>query len=382
MTLDIKKDLPEVFEEFGEARQKAFLKVKEFKDQDIRLIGIYCTFFPQEIALAAGASVVGLCSTGEEGIADAEVDLPKNLCPLIKSSYGLAKTDKCPFFHFSDLVIGETTCDGKKKMYELMEEFKPVHIMQLPNRNDDLGLAMWEEEIRRCIAKVEEVFGVEITEEKLREAIKLQNEIRSANKELFEVMKADELPMTGMELWKVLEGEQFTFDRTQIPQMFRDLKGRVGAESQHITGRPRILVTGCPIGASTHKVIEAIENNGGIVVAFENCGGAKAKYTNVDESDPDPIHAIAKKYLSIGCACINHNQSRFDLLDVMIDDYKVDGVVDMHLQTCTPYQVEGTAIKRFCNEEKHVPYIAIDTDYSQSDLGQLNTRLGAFLEML
>ena len=126
-------DLPAIFDQFSEARQKGFLTVMDLKEQGIPLVGTYCTFMPQEIPMAAGAVVVSLCSTSDETIEEAEKDLPRNLCPLIKSSYGFGKTDKCPYFYFSDLVVGETTCDGKKKMYEYMAEFKAVHVMQLPN---------------------------------------------------------------------------------------------------------------------------------------------------------------------------------------------------------------------------------------------------------
>ena len=99
--MELKKDLPLVFEEFNEQRKKSFLRIKEIKDQGTPVIGVFCTYFPQEIAMAMGACVVGLCSTSDETVADAEKDLPKNLCPLIKSSYGFAKTDKCPFFYFN-----------------------------------------------------------------------------------------------------------------------------------------------------------------------------------------------------------------------------------------------------------------------------------------
>ncbi|SUX69222.1 2-hydroxyglutaryl-CoA dehydratase, D-component [Citrobacter amalonaticus] len=130
-------DLPAIFDQFSEARQKGFLTVMDLKEQGIPLVGTYCTFMPQEIPMAAGAVVVSLCSTSDETIEEAEKDLPRNLCPLIKSSYGFGKTDKCPYFYFSDLVVGETTCDGKKKMYEYMAEFKAVHVMQLPNSSQD-----------------------------------------------------------------------------------------------------------------------------------------------------------------------------------------------------------------------------------------------------
>ena len=112
--MELRKELPEVFEEFAEARKNSFLAIKKIKDAGTPIVGVFCTYLPREIANAMGAAVVGLCSVSDETIPDAEKDLPRNLCPLIKSSYGFARTDKCPFFYFSDLVVGETTCDGKK----------------------------------------------------------------------------------------------------------------------------------------------------------------------------------------------------------------------------------------------------------------------------
>lgn len=380
--IDIQKDLPEIFEEFAEARRNAFLKVKEVKDKNIPVVGVFCTFFPQELAIAAGATSVSLCSTSDETIPDAERDLPKNLCPLIKSSYGFAITDKCPFFHFSDLIVGETTCDGKKKMYEYLAKVKPVHVMELPNKQSEQGLKLWYSEIIKMKEYLEKFLDVEITDEGIREAIKVKNAERSAIKDFYGIMKDEELPIMGLDLWHVLNGATFKFDKRAIPEELKALKEKVLSEHKHIKGRPRILVTGCPIGGATEKVISAIEDNGGIVVAYENCGGAKAIDRNVEEGTDDPYMAIAEKYLNIGCACMSPNPNRRELLSRMIDEYKVDGVVDMHLQTCTPFQVESLEIKNFCNDEKKIPYIAVETDYSKSDVGQLNTRLAAFVEMI
>lgn len=196
--MEIIKDLPEVFEEFAEQRKNSFLAVKQLKDKGIPVIGAYCTYFPKEIAMAMGAATVGLCSTSDETIPDAEKDLPKNLCPLIKSSYGFAKTDKCPFFYFSDVVVGETTCDGKKKMYEYMSEFKDVFVMELPNSQSATSLQLWKSEIIRFKEYLEEKFGVTITEEKIAEAIKEENEVRKSLKNLYEVMKHEPAPTKDM----------------------------------------------------------------------------------------------------------------------------------------------------------------------------------------
>ncbi|RHS77465.1 2-hydroxyacyl-CoA dehydratase [Firmicutes bacterium AM43-11BH] len=383
--MEIIKDLPEVFEEFAEQRKNSFLAVKQLKDKGIPVIGAYCTYFPKEIAMAMGAATVGLCSTSDETIPDAEKDLPKNLCPLIKSSYGFAKTDKCPFFYFSDVVVGETTCDGKKKMYEYMSEFKDVFVMELPNSQSATSLQLWKSEIVRFKEYLEEKFGVAITEEKIAEAIKEENEVRKSLKNLYEVMKHEPAPIKGHDLFKVLYGSGFKFDRKAIPTEVNALTEKIEkeyAEGKMLESRPRILVTGCPIGGATEKIVTAIEENGGVVVAYENCSGAKSIDKLVDEENPDVYQALAERYLAIGCSVMTPNPNRLELLERLIDEYQVDGVVEMTLQACHTYNVETLAIRKFVNEKMGLPYINVETDYSQADVGQLNTRIAAFLEML
>ena len=259
--MEIVKELPEIFEEFSDQRRKSFLAVKEIKDRGIPVVGSYCTYFPKEIAVAAGAVPISLCSMSDEPIPDAEKELPKNLCPLIKSSYGFAKTDKCPYFHFSDVVVGETTCDGKKKMYEYMREFKDIITMQLPQTQDEDALEAWEKEIRKLAAYLEQKFGTEVTEEKLRAAVKQQNAIRQGLKELSGVMKADPTPMSGLDLFNVLYGSQFKFDLDGIPAELSALKEQIRAEYDPAARekKPRILITGCPMGGATLKVVRAVE---------------------------------------------------------------------------------------------------------------------------
>ncbi|RHR20633.1 2-hydroxyacyl-CoA dehydratase [Clostridium sp. AF19-22AC] len=383
--MEVIKDLPEVFEEFAEQRKNSFLTVKELKDKGIPIVGAYCTYFPQEIAMAMGAATVGLCSTSDETIPVAERDLPKNLCPLIKSSYGFAITDKCPFFYFSDVVVGETTCDGKKKMYEYMAEFKDVFLMELPNSQREEGLKLWKSEIIRFKEYLEKKFDVEITEDQIRDAIKVNNAGRRSLKRLYEVMRHDPAPIKGQDLFKVLYGSTFKFDRKAIPAEVDALVDKI--EKEYAEGimqeeKPRILVTGCPVGGATEKVIKAIEDNGGIVVTYENCTGAKSIDKLVDEENPDVYDALARRYLDIGCSVMTPNPNRLELMGRLIDEYQVDGVVEVLLQACHTYSVESKGIRDFVNEKKGIPYISVETDYSQADIGQLNTRIAAFIEML
>ncbi len=380
--MELIKELPQVFDEFAEARKNSFIAVKEIKDKGIPVIGSYCTYFPAELALAAGAASVSLCSTSGETIPVAEQDLPANLCPLIKSSYGFGKADKCPYFYFSDIVVGETTCDGKKKMYELMADFKDVFLMELPNSQKGLALDVYKAETMRLKAYIEEKFGVEITEEKIREACRVENDIRRAKKRLADVMKHDPAPITGMNLFKILYGSGFKFDRYAIADEVNAIADKIEAEyaeGKMIEKRPRVVITGCPIGGVTEKVINAVEDNGGVVVGFENCVGAKQFDLLVDEEAED---IWADRYLQIGCSVMAPNPNRYELLGRTIDEYHADGVLEMTLQACHTYNIEHKAIEKFCVNEKKTPYFMVETDYSTADVGQLNTRIAAFLEML
>lgn len=383
--MSVINELPAIFDHFSDARRQGFLTVLELKEQNIPLVGTYCTFMPQEIALAAGAVVVSLCSTSDETIEEAEKDLPRNLCPLIKSSYGFGKTDKCPYFYFSDLVVGETTCDGKKKMYEYMAEFKPVHVMQLPNSaNDAASRALWRSEILHLQSVLEQQFNCTISEQDLRAAITLKNRERAALSSFYRLGQLNPPALSGSEILKVVYGATFKFDKNALIDELNALSEKVRSEYQQgkrLEDRPRILITGCPIGGAAEKVVRAIEENGGWVVGYENCTGAKATEMQVGE-EGDVYDALTDKYLAIGCSCISPNTQRLNLLSQMIEEYQVDGVIDVILQACHTYAVESLAIKRHVRQQHDVPYMAIETDYSNSDIGQLNTRVSAFIEML
>lgn len=384
--MELRKDLPEIFEDFSEARQNGFIAAKNFKEQNKPLVGTFCTYMPQELPLAMGAAVVSLCATSDETIGEAEKDLPRNLCPLIKSSYGFGKTDKCPYFYFSDIVIGETTCDGKKKMYEYMGQFKPVHVMQLPNsQKTKESFEMWKAEIIKLKEVLEAHFGMKISEEALKEAILLKNRERRALKNFYALGKLEPPAISGMDILKVLYGTTFKFNKEETIQELEVMTAKIRKdyeEGKRMEKRPRILITGCPIGGVTEKVVKSIEDSGGTVVFFENCMGAKAVERLVDESKEDIYEALAEKYLSIGCSCMTPNENRFDLLDYAIDEYRADGVIDVQLTACHTYAVETMHIRNFVTEKKNIPYMSIETDYSTSDLGQLSTRMAAFMEIL
>lgn len=377
--------LPDIFESFNDARKKGFLTMKEEKDKGRKVVGTFCTYTPRELIYAADAMSVSLCSTSDETVPDAEKVLPKNLCPLVKSSYGFAITDKCPYMYFSDIIIGETTCDAKKKMYELLGEIKDTYVMQLPHSKNNFSMALWKNELVELIKKLEEKFDVKITEDKIKEAIKLCNKERKAIKEFFNLAKLNPSPIKGSDMHEALHSSNFKFDRElyidEIKSLTNSLKEKYDkGETPFKKGTPRILITGCPTGGLVDKIVKQLEDAGSSVVCFENCVGTKNFEMLVDE-DKEPIDAIAERYLNIPCSIMTPNDDRMNRIKEYIKDYSVDGVVDVTLTACHTYAIETEKVRRAV-EGCGKSYLAIETNYSNSDSGQLKTRLEAFVEML
>lgn len=379
--------LPDTFDEYEEAKREGFLEIMRLKEQGANIVGVFCTYSPLELIYAADAVPISLCGGDNEVIQAAEMHLPKNLCPIIKSSYGNALTESCPYFYFSDLIIGETTCDGKKKMYELLGELKNVHVMHLPQgQMKKHSFDYWKKEMLELKTVLEKKFDIEITDDKLRQAIKERNKERRILLEFYELGKLNPVPISGYDINTAMEAIEFRFDRNkaydEVAKRTAELKEKYEKELKgKKTNRPRILITGCPTGGVRDKVVKQIENFGADVVCFENCSGPKEKIELVDETI-DPIDAITKKYLNINCSVMTPNPNRIRALGEMIDEYEVDGVVEVILQACHTFNVESFNVKRYVKNEKNKAYICIETDYAELDTGQLNTRFSAFIEMI
>lgn len=375
--------LPKNFETFNEARKKSFMALYNAKKQGKKIIGTFCSYTPLEIIYAAGAISVGLCGKSEQGITEAEAYLPKTLCPLIKASYGMALSDQCPFFYFSDGILAETTCDGKKKMYELMSYLKPVHVMNLPQgREQALALDSWTEEVKQAVKFLEKLLDVTVTEEKLHDAIVYRNKLRRAILDLYEVAKLKPSPITGYELSTVAESADFHFTDddliAKIQNITRDFRQRIREDK---VDRPRVLITGCPNAGVRDKIIKRLEELGADYVCADNCAGPRTQKFMVDENS-EPYRAIAERYLKINCSVMTPNTTRFDDIKELIREYQVDGVIEIVLHGCHTFAVEAYTTMKIVQNDLEMPYMRLDTDFSQSDIGQIETRLGAFIEMM
>lgn len=372
------------FDAITTAFEQNVLHLNEAKAAGKKVVGQFCLYTPSEIALAANAIPVSLCGTRNDSIPAAEEFLPRALCPLIKSSFGFGVKDSCAYLAASDLVVADTTCDGKKKMYELFD-FKPLFMLQLPQIQDDDALGYWRNQFVKLVAHMENMFDVSITEEKLQQAIKLMNRERLALKAVMDLAQRKPSPITGQELVEICFKTSFFPDKEVGIQMLNNLADELGSlptdTAKHNGETPRILLTGVPVGVGSHKVVRLVEENGGAVVCLDNCSGYKKTRVMVDEN-ADPLSALAERYLHVPCAVMSPNPFRYDAITEMARDFNVDAIIDLTWQGCQTYAVESSSLKKYVQSTLHLPFLQIETDYSETDTEQLKVRIEAFLEMI
>ena len=382
--------LPEHFEEMTEARKNGFLAIKKLKESGKKICGAFCQYTPAEIIRAAGLYQVGLCGKSPEPFKTAETRLPANLCPLIKSSYGHAMEQSCPYMFFSDIVVGETTCDGKKKMYELLGEIKPMQVIHLPNIPDyERSLDMWIMELRAFAKGLEEKLGIKITEDQLNEAIEWCNKERVQAARIYELGKYEPPAITGTNMHNIMEGEQYIFDKEEKYQRLKSIldqcednwkKGIYPFEPD--PNRPRIIVSGAGIGGVADKIIPVVEELGGAIVCYEGCGGISSRRRLVSEDRSiDPYIRLAEKYIEVPCAVVSPNNRRMEQVRDTIIEWNADGLISITLHSCNPFAVETENIRRVC-DSMGIALLHLSVDFGNGDAEQLRTRIGAFVEML
>ena len=355
------------------------------------IVGIMCEFTPREIILAAGAVPVCLCGGSAATIPAAEQYLPANLCPLIKSTFGYHVTGKNPFLNWADVVVAETTCDGKKKMFELLGASKPMYVLELPQKTDEPdALEHWVLELRKFQQFLAGRYGVNITDQALRQAIELMNRERGLRRQLADLMIADPPPLTGRQLLDFksiisgIEADLQAYERVLQTHASATAEAQIANRKSQIVNHPtpiRVLLTGVPLVHGAERVLELIENCGAVVVCMENCTGLKPILEDVDlSSEPDPIRAIAQKYYHLPCSVMTPNPRRFDTLRALASKFRPHCIIELVWQACLTYDIESWKVRQLAEEELRLPYLKITTDYSPSDSARITSRVEALVE--
>ncbi len=244
------------------------LRIKELSDEKAagrKIIGSYCVFVPEEIVKAADATLVGLCSGADFAMDEVEKFLPRNTCSLIKSAFGFKLGKVCPYLESADMIVGENTCDGKKKGYETLNELIPnLYVMDIPQMKSPEGRLLLKTEYLRFKTAVENLTGITIDAAKLKKGIEIVNNKRKAIHRLMSLRNAKPAPISGLDA--LLANQVFFYDdpirfTDSVNKICDELEKRIEKkEGVFPESAPRILLSGCPMAVPNWKLPWIIEN--------------------------------------------------------------------------------------------------------------------------
>lgn len=363
-------------------------ELQEAKAAGQKIVGTFCVFVPEELTLAAGAVQVGLCAGAKAGTEQAERLVPRNTCDLIKSFIGFKLARLCPYIESCDLIVGETTCDGKKKAYEAFADYANLHVMEVPQCKNAGDRALFRAEIGRYKDALERLTGQAVTAERLAAATTLVNAKRRALQRLSALRAADPAPISGRDA--LLVNQISFYDdpvrfTAKVGELCDEIEARIAAGHGVAPAKtPRLLLAGCPMAVPNWKLPYLIESSGAVIVGEESCIGERNTRDLTDETPADldgMLDALCDRYMKIDCACFTPNDERLEHIAAMARELKADGVIHYGLLFCQPYAHEALKVGK-AMAAADIPYLAIETDYGMEDAGQLKTRVEAFVETL
>jgi len=363
-------------------------ELSDKKSMGNKVLGTFCIYVPEEIALAAGAMTIALCGGTQISIPHAESIFPRDICPLIKSTLGLLFGEMCPYFPIVDMAVGETTCDGKKKAWEALTSLKPVYVMEVPHKKERIDKQLWLEEVKLFKEKMEELSGKTITFENLMKSVKVINRKRQVLAEMHGFRKNFVIPISGKDALLVTQAALFDDPERFILKagiLNKELKNRLDKKIKIFPdSAKRIMIAGCPTVVPNMKIHRLVETLGSAVVCDETCTGYRYYANLVDENASnldELLKNIAERYMQINCSCFTPNQERIQQVIDLVREYQVDGVIQYILQYCHGYNMEAVKLEQELKRLK-IPTLKLEADYSEEDIGQLKVRVEALLEIL
>ena len=365
------------------------LRAKELSAEGKKAIGYICSLVPLEIITAAGCIPFRVRGNIHEPITTGDTLLETIVCPYYRSCFDLSAKQKYDFL--SGLVIPHG-CDSMVRSYSVWSYALPFsysHFVNIPSVCGESSFEFFGAELNTFRKSLEKFAGKTITDEDLARAIRVHNEYRDKVRNLYEFRKANPPLISGTELTKVLTvGSSLPLDEanTLLEQVLAEMDRR---ERSPIEKGPRILIDGACL--DNIELIRLVEEAGGNVVADTLCNGTRDHFPHTDAGG-DPIDALSRRYLGkINCPKTYREnkagtfqgdiESRFGDIGTYAQEFKVDGAILYVYKYCDPFGFEVPARKAYY-QSIHVPLLYLEDVYSAGTMGQLKTRIQAFLEMI
>ncbi len=351
------------------------------KEKGGRVFGWLCTYAPEELLHAAGILPIRITGYSQEmELDDGNAYMYINNCSFSRSCLQLGLRGE---YDFLDGVVGGSTCDGARRLFDLWRNYIPAHfnhVLNVPRKYTEKAHALYFAEVQALKEHLEEYLETEIPDDALLKSIELYNESRSLLKDLYELRKEENPPISGAETMEVLNGS-FRMPKELFNQYLKELLEEVKSVGNRHTGRARVMLIGSVL--TNPAFIESIEEQGGLVVTDELC--TSTRYWSdpvVMEEGRSPLECIARRYLNnFPCARMYPSDERFNRIIQMVKDFRVEGVISQIVRYCVPYCHDLPLVTDRL-KVLNVPVLALDVEYGTAGSGQIQTRVQAFMEML
>lgn len=348
-----------------------------------KVAGYFCSSVPEELLMAAGYLPFRIRGTGSNNTEFSDAFFSPINCSYPRHAFNLALQGT---YDFLDALICINSCDHVRRVYDNwtrnVKSTRFATVMSLPRKVGAPQVDWYRDEINLLRDRLQAHLGVSIPDEKIRAAIRLQNEIRSLQKELYLLRKQERPPITGTETLAVMvAGTCLPKDtyKALLAELLADLKTVEGTGGH----KARLMIVGSEL--DDPEYVRILEEQGGLVVTDSLCYGSRLMWVGVDESEADPVRALARYHIQERPACprmYGNQPERIAFTRRMAEEFNVDGIIGERLQFCDNWLVEHYMTKYDLKEHGGFPFLELDREYVLSGKGQIRTRVQAFLETL
>jgi benzoyl-CoA reductase subunit C len=362
-------------------------RARELRDSGKKIIGYFCCFVPDEIITAFGLVPYRIQGSQSDPIDQADAFLEPMACPFARSCFNLALKGE---YDFLDGFVAPHSCDTIERLYPIWQHNKPSpfnHMINVPHMMGHSSTEFYRKELDYFVKRLEQWSGEKLNPDRLKEAVILYNKRRALLRELYELRKPDPPQVSGTEIVKVLVAGMGIPAAEHI-ELVREFMGEVKQRPQPQREKlPRIFIWGNEI--DDIAFINLVEESGARVIMDDLCTGTRFFWEDVPETS-DPLDGLTDRYLQTHCPRSNVPQTqtrekdlenRFGYIRRFIKDWQVNGAIFYIVRYCDTCELEGPDLRQYLNDLK-IPVLMIEDDYSTSTIGQLRTRVQAFLEMI
>jgi len=355
--------------------------INNWRGQGGKILGYYCSYVPEELITAAGLMPFRIRATGSTTTELADAYLTHINCSFIRHSFDMALRGN---YGFSEGVVVTSCCDHARRIYDNWKRYLKdsfIHFLALPRKSEEPQVSWYRDELINLKDHLEDHFDVKITDDKIQEAIKIHNETRALQRELYDLRKRKNPPITGAETLAVIVAGT-AMPKAQYNILLRELLDELKERETDGDYRARLMILGGILDDPAY--LEVIEDQGGLIVTDVLCFGTRIFWEAVKEDEGDPLMALARYHIADSPSCphtVGVFPKRANFVKDMVRDFGVEGVIAQRMQFCDNWGYETKMLGDVMKEEG-IPFLRLEKEYLLGSVGQLRTRVQAFLETL